>query len=117
MAPLAMAILPVCVFLWGRRFSKFENLDRKLIFLFFCSILYSLLSLLVFHSFDDLSFMLDRGGRFVLIAMPSILFFLFFHMFSHRDLQSAGLVFSCLVGFIYILNLFVPELFNSVSFF
>ena len=115
---LAMLLLPLVISYLMMGSKKLGEIEKKLCYIFFVFFIYSLI-LLVLNYYDNLriDFLVDRGLRFALLALPTMLFFIFFCSFTEKSLEKALLVFSLSILIIYIFNLLLPNIFNVTSFF
>lgn len=117
-ASLAMLLLPIAISFLMMTNKKLGIIEKKIFFIYVVLFLYSVV-IFVFNYHDNLrmGFLVDRGLRFALLALPSLIFFIFFLSFSRQQLENALLIFSICIVLIYILNLIIPSLFNNASFF
>ena len=117
-ASLAMVLLPVVTGFLILSKKKIGKVEKHIIFLYVALFLYSLL-ILIFNYYDNLriGFLVDRGLRFALLALPTLIFFVFFCSFEKETLERALLIFSISILIIYVSNILFPSIFNASSFF
>jgi hypothetical protein len=117
-APLVMMLFPIVLFVTAINFSVIKERERKLWLLFFFSIIYSL-ALLIYHYYTkdmNIYFNLDRGIRLIIIFVPTLALYTFFSLFGYSTIYKGFAIFAMMVVSIYVVNLFLPELFNQRSF-
>lgn len=116
-APLGIILIPLLslqVALSYRTLSKTEFNTIKLLFGFF---VYSFILLVVFYSDYNKMFLFDRGLRFLILIIPSVVVFLTVVRQDEKLLYQGVLAIAGVVIFAFMLNLAARGFINGSSFF
>ncbi len=115
-APAGMIVIPFFLIIGFLNLNKINNLERRGVVIFSVFLLYSLIMSLFFITDYEPSFILDRGSRFILIIIPTIIVFF---ICARQDLEtlSKGIwIISSVCLFSLFLSLMFPSTVNNTSF-
>ncbi|WP_096087128.1 hypothetical protein [Agaribacterium haliotis] len=114
-APLSIVLIPaLLVFVFLNRNALAAG-DIWLIKVFLLLLMSSVVMLAFWLPDYDIDFLLDRGVRFILLALPTIVVYLFCVALRLDLLEKGIVVVFSVVAAIYLLNLLVPSAVNNVS--
>lgn len=114
-APLGVLLLPAMLLYVVTSLSLFEKADLWLIKFFLLVLLISILNLSVLIADYDIGFLIDRGLRFALLAIPTMAVYLFCIRLNLATLEKGVKIIFAVVAAIYVVNLLVPSVVNSSS--
>ena len=115
-APGAILIIPVFLLCAVANFKQINLFEKKVLLYSFLFFVYSLLVSLTFSVRYDYLFVLDRGIRFLLLIMPSIVVFLVVLRQKEDTINVGVLLIGFVCGLSLVINLIAPDIVNTQSF-
>ena len=115
-APLAIIIMPLIVWSLASRVNSIYTYEFEILKFFGIVLTISFVNLIFLQNHYDLYFLVDRGIRFILIAIPTFLVFIFCARQDKKTFQKGFSILFTVVILSYVINSISPSFVNSTSF-
>lgn len=115
-APLAIILIPLILWSLAGRVNSIHSYEFDILKFFGLVLTISFVNLIFLQNHYDLYFLVDRGIRFILIAIPTFLVFIFCARQNEETFKKGILLLFAVVILSYIINSISPNFVNSTSF-